>query len=184
MKKKKFSENRPAAIAILVLVALLAIPLLGGLRLSLDYNSAAKKFEKAVKTDRHGNDLFSDTDIYIRDASDLLDEGTRIAGENGIDISQRGSALRSAIDKTKNAKSAAERYLAYYTLRNEAKLFYAQFIDNKTDVLYNKMFDANSTEDKIERTYRPAYTEFISSRRNMISGFPAAQLAELYHIGG
>ena len=181
---KKLTENRPAAIAILVLVALLAVPLLGGLRLYGDYRSAANAFSKAVASpDRHGNDIFSDTDQVVIAAESLLTEGKKLAGDSAA-AGERAARLRNAIDECSGTKDAAKRYISYEALVSEAKQYYNVLRSNSSDSFDVFMADINSLTSRIERVYRPAYTEFTQKRTKLVSGFPAAQLAELFGIGG
>ena len=79
---KKLSESRTLALTALVMIALLAVPLFGGLGLKTAQNRAAKAFSAiACNTDQHGNDLFSDADRLIAAASSLLEEGKASASE-------------------------------------------------------------------------------------------------------
>ncbi len=181
---KKLTENRPAAIAILVLVALLAVPLLGGLRLAGDYHAAARTFSKAVASpDRHGNDIFSDTDQVVIAAESLLTEGRKLSGDSTA-AKERADRLRKAIDDVTGAKDAAERYINYEALVSEAKQYYNVLRSSSSESFDVFMTDINSLTSRIERVYRPAYTEFTQKREKLVSGFPAAQLARLYGIGG
>ncbi|MBQ1684025.1 MAG: hypothetical protein II072_00770 [Clostridia bacterium] len=183
---KKLSENRTAALAILIIVALLAVPVLGGLRLSLAKRSAAREFSKTVCTpDRHGNDLYSDTDKLILTAQSMLEEGKKLAGsEPAYDITQRAERLEKAISNTQNAKKAIVRYESCEALISAARQFYNSMRGNTSDTLDMYLADVNSQESRIERVYRLAYSAYADKLEDITSGFPAELIASLYGIGG
>ncbi len=183
---KKLSENRSAAIAILIIAALLAVPVLGGLRLALASNSAAKSFSKLVCTpDRHGNDLYSDTDKLILSAEAMLQEGKKLAGSDpAYDVSQRADRLEKAISAAKNSKKAVERYQSCEGLISDARQFYNALRTNTSETLDLYLADINSQESRIERVYRPAYSAYTEKQEDLTSGFPAELIAKLYGIGG
>ena len=185
-KKKKLSENTAAAVAILIAAAVLAVPLLGGLRLSVAYRSLEKRFSNAVAVpDRHGNDLFSDTDKLIISAESLLAEGERITRANASPtLIERADRLRSAIDACRSAKHAAARYLTCEDLVSEARQYYNMLRGSATEALTTFLADIDSQSTRIERVYRLAYSNFRQSREELIKGFPAVQLAQLFRIGG
>ena len=181
---KKLGQNRAAATAILIIVAIIAVPLLGGMRLALANGSIEKDFAKTVKaTDRHGNDLYSDTDKIIIYAKSILEEGTRLAADD-ISVRERGDRLQKAIDECSGANGAIARYTSSEALTAEARQFLNALRGSTSDQLTSYKAELESQSKRIERVYRQAYTDMLTRRDDLLSGFPAAQIAALFGIGG
>ena len=184
--KKKLSKNVPLCTAILIIVALLAIPLLGGLKLSSAYRSAEKTFEKAVTTaDKHGKDLYTDTDDVISAAESILSKGNALmSGKANSVFEKRADQLETAIDACSGAKTAIERYRTYENVATSAKLFVNTFSGDELAELNGLMGEIDSQSARIRRSYRDAYNEFTGSADKLLSAFPAKAIAGLFKIGG
>lgn len=181
---KKLTENRAAALAILIIVALLAVPVLGGAGLTSKVRSSERQFSKTVTTpDRHGNDLISDTDKVVVSAEALLAEGTKLAGDS-TEANERAKRLRSAIDAVSGAKSAIDRYENYESLTLEARQFANSLRGNTSEAFSTYLTDIESQSSRIERVYRSAYSEYTASVESLTSGFPASLIAKFLKIGG
>lgn len=174
---KKLSESRTLALVVLVILALLAVPLFGGLGLKTAQNRAAKAFSAiACNTDQHGNDLFSDADRLIAAASSLLEAGKSSAGEEHV------KKLEAAIKACKSEKNAVEKYNKSVELCNIADSFYKSIGSGEADTYYTEI--AESLQPRIRRFYRAAYTDYLTTCTELTASWPASSIAKLWNIGG
>ncbi|MBR5947981.1 MAG: hypothetical protein IKZ82_04960 [Clostridia bacterium] len=182
---KKLSESRTPALTVLIIVALIAVPLFGGIGLKTAERSAAKAFSSvACKPDQHGNDLFSDTDRLIVAARSLLSEGKALSKDSGSEFENRASALETAIDVCSKQKNAIERYTSYETLYLAAKQFYNGVKGNASSEIESFMTEVESQAKRIDRSYRTEYTEYLNKCSELTASWPASSIAKLWNIGG
>lgn len=182
---KKFSENRTLGTIVLVVVALLAIPILGGLGLKIAERAAAREFASiAAKPDQHGNEIFTDTDDLIVAARAVLSEGKRLNQDGTGEFTARAEALEKAINACSREKDAIGRYLASEALILSEKQFYNLIRTGASDELNAFHSEVTSCESRMDRTYRAEYSDYINKRAELISAWPASSLAKLYNIGG
>ena len=176
---KKLSESRTLALVVLVILALLAVPLFGGLGLKTAQSRAAKAFSAiACNTDQHGNDLFSDADRLIAAASSLLEAGKSSAGE------ENAKKLEAAIKACKSEKNAVVKYDKSDALYNIAKSFFNSIGEGETGGAETYNAEIESLHSQIRRAYRAEYTDYLNSCTELISSWPASSIAKLWNIGG
>lgn len=182
---KKLFESRTLALTVLVILALLAVPLFGGLGLKTAQNGAAKAFASiACNTDQHGNDLFSDADRLLVAARSLLSEGKRLDTGGDDEFTSRADALEKAIKACENERNAIKRYVASESLYLAAKQFYNGIKGSLSQELDSFMTDVESQAKRIDRSYRAEYTDYLNTCSELISAWPASAIARLWKIGG
>lgn len=185
MKKKKLSANVPLCTAILVIAAILAVPLLGGLKLSLAYKTATNRFEKVLTTPMliTNKDIFSDSRDVINAAETLLEKGQYMAGDSAI-IAGRADKLREAIDACSGTKTGVDRFMTCEKLDSAIELYYNAFGDADRSALSTDKLRADSAYHRIKNTYRSYYDAYVQKTNSLVSGFPAEKLADFFGIGG
>ena len=182
---KKFSESRTLALIALIVVALIAIPLLGGLGLKIAERKAAKEFSSiAAKADTQGTDIFSDTDRLIYAASALLDEGRRLNPAGGSEFEKWASELESSIESCRGQKDAINRYISCESLVLTARLFYNRIKFSDASELEACMSRINDHGKTIERTYRYERNDYLAKYDSLVSSWPASWIAKLFGVGG
>lgn len=176
---KKLSESRTLALTVLVILALLAVPLFGGLGLKTAQSRAAKAFSAiAGNTDQHGNDLFSDADRLIAAASSLLEVGKASASEEQV------KKLEAAIKACKSEKNAVAKYDKSDALCNVAKSFFNSIGSGEADGAQMYYTEVDSLQSQIRRAYRAEYTDYLNTCSELTASWPASSIAKLWNIGG
>ncbi|MBR3299563.1 MAG: hypothetical protein IKI64_10270 [Clostridia bacterium] len=182
---KKFSEKRTLSLVVLIAVALIVIPLLGGLGLKITERRAAKEFSSiAATTDSHGNDLFSETDRLIYASNKLLEEGKRLNPDGGVEFENWASELENAIESCRDQKDAIGRYTSYESLFLTAKRFYNRVKSADSSELEACMSNMDEISKGIERAYRYEYNDYRAKYDSLVSRWPGSLLAKLFGIGG
>ncbi len=182
---KKLAKNVPLCTVILVLVAILAVPLLGALKLSSAYRGAERQFEKILTTPFAANnkDIGSDSLKVINAAKTLLDKGRQLGNDSAV-IEDRGRELLEAIENCEAAKTGVQKYLTCEALDSAAERYYNAFSADDRDALKDDKQRADTYYHTIKNTYRQAYAAYTQQTSELVSGFPAAQIAGLFGIGG
>lgn len=182
---KKFAEKRTLALIVLIAVALIVIPLLGGLGLRITERRAAKEFSSiAATTDSQGSDLFSETDILIYASNKLLEEGKRLNPDGGVEFENWASELENAIESCRDQKDAIGRYTSYESLLLTARRFYNRVRSADSIELENCMNSINNQSLKIQRLYRYELNDYRAKYDSLVSRWPGSLLAKLFGIGG
>ncbi len=182
---KKLAKNVPLCTAILIVVAILAVPLLGGLKLSRAVKGAENRFEQILSTPLAANnkDINSDAKKVINAARTLLDKGSRLSNGSTV-IEERGTSLLEAIEACDGAKTGVEKYLTCEALDSAIELYYNAFNAEGRAELETDKLRADSAYHLIKNTYRQAYAAYRQTTTELVSGFPASQIAGLFGIGG
>lgn len=173
-------KRRTAAI-VLIVVALLAVPILGGLKLKAAYNRAFASFETEGKVvDKYGNSLLSDMETCVGAANDVLTIAKSLAGSEDASVRNAEAAIKAYND----ADTVIAHYVAYLDVTAKIKLVY-EFADGRTDdpaldARYATVLDRSAI---IARGYEGAYRDASNKASGLISGFPASLLAKLYDLG-
>lgn len=182
---KKISESRTLALIVIIAVALVAIPLLGGLGLKTAERRAAKEFSSiAAKSDGLGNDLFSDTDMLIAAANSLLNEGKKLNADGGSEFEKWAGELESSIETCRAQKDAIGRYTDYESLLLTARRFYNRIKTNDSAQLDAYMNKLEAQSDSIVRAYRYEYNDYCAKCEALTSKWPASLIGKLFGIGG
>lgn len=181
---KKLAKNVPLCTAILVVVAILAIPLLGGLKLSNAYRSAEKQFENRLTTpfEENNKDIFNSSEEVIVAAQTLLDKGRQLTSSTAVEA--KAKLLGEAIDACSAAKGGIDRYLACEKLASAAELYHKAFNSEEQQSLDREKTNVEAKYSTVKNSYRTAYAAYSQQTADLVSGFPAAQLAGLFGIGG
>ncbi len=182
---KKLSKNVPLCTAILIIVALLAIPLLGGLKLSMNYRSAEKKFEKALTKPlaTTNKDIYADSETILNAARTLLDKGLLLSSASPL-VEQRAEDLSKAIEECSSAKTGIAKYFACEHINSACDRYYSAFTKEEQAALERDKSRADDAYYTVKNTYRQHYGSYTQQTSDLISGFPAAQIAKLFGIGG
>ena len=176
---KKLSEQRTLALIVLIAAALLAVPLLGGLGLKIAEAKAAREFSSiASNRDAFGNNLFSDSERIVDDASAMLEAGKSYVDS---DLAQR---LSEAISACKKAKNAVDKYEKTDKLYEIAGVFYKQVGPNVSEEMDNSSSNIVSVMLQLRRLNRPAYNDYLNTCTELTASWPASSIAKLWNIGG
>lgn len=173
-------KRRTAAI-VLIVVALLAVPLLGGLKLRLAYNRAFASFETEGKVvDKYGNSLLSDMETCVGAANDVCSIASSIEGLQETAIRNAEAAIKAYND----ADTVFEHYVAYLDVTAKIKLVYELACDRTDDTALDASYSTVSDRSAIiARGYEGAYRDTLNKANSLTSGFPTSLLAKLYDLG-
>lgn len=180
-RKRKLSENRAAAIALLVAAILIAVPLLGGLRLVLADRAIQKQFDRTVLAyDKSGSSILTATNGIITSAERMLSTGKELSESSSESVQANAGALKKAIDRCNKAdKSPAQRYFAYLDIMTAARQYVSRFNSGELNALMDEL---NSQSLGVERIYRYAVSEMNEKRSDLYSDLPSRLLAKLFGL--
>lgn len=182
---KNLLKKRLFAAIILIITALLSVPLLGGLKLKIEYEARLNDIDAiAISADKHGNSLTTDMELGIQAARNLLSVSASVLGSENSTVRD----LETAFSAYTNAENTAVKYQAYLDINARCELVYQTAYAKTIDTEYNTIIDTQYQEvlsraEIIKRAYSSELMEAIDEANALISGFPAKALAKLYNIG-
>ncbi|MBR4434899.1 MAG: hypothetical protein IKS90_02245 [Clostridia bacterium] len=175
---KKLFASRGFAAVVLVIVALAAIPLLGGLKLSAAQRRNEKQLEAATHADKF--DITNDIKTSLSYAEKLLQEGKKLAGSE----SSSSVDLESAVKACSEAETNADKYSKCLELIDKANA-YSGSLGKLSSTTFDDLLSAiNSQRDRIVNGYREAYNTYEAETGKLLNGFPASLIAKLFNIKG
>lgn len=175
---KKLFASRGFAGFVLVVVALAAIPLLGGLKLSAQKNRIEKRLEQATHAEKF--DINTDVKSTLNYAEKLLQEGIKISSsENSASVD-----LTSAIKACTDAIADADKYEKALELVDKANAYYGSLGSLSSTTLDDIWSAVNSQRERIVNGYRAPYDTYSTDIKALFKGFPASYLAKLFKLNG